>query len=98
MIGWRGDLERSEATWRRVLETDPNDPEALTGLAQVLTWQGRQTDAESALQQALRANPSYGDARALMRWVQADLRPSVSVSDGVTFQVSCANRPNSVRR
>jgi tetratricopeptide (TPR) repeat protein len=79
VIGWRGDLERSEATWRRVLETDPNDPEALTGLAQVLAWQGRQTDAESALQQALRANPSYGDARALMRWVQADLRPSVTV-------------------
>ncbi|HET9637369.1 MAG TPA: tetratricopeptide repeat protein, partial [Gemmatimonadaceae bacterium] len=80
VIGWRGDLERSEATWRRVLETDPNDPEALTGLAQVLAWEGRQTDAESALQQALRANPSYGDARALMRWVQADLRPSVTVT------------------
>ena len=80
VIGWRGDLERSERTWRRVLETDPNDPEALTGLAQVLSWQGRQTDAESALQQALRVNPSYGDARALMRWVRADLAPSVTVS------------------
>ncbi|HJP84727.1 MAG TPA: tetratricopeptide repeat protein [Gemmatimonadaceae bacterium] len=80
VIGWRGDLERSEQTWRRVLETDPNDPEALTGLAQVLSWEGRQTDAESALEQALRANPSYGDARALMRWVQADLRPSVTVT------------------
>jgi len=80
VIGWRGDLERSEATWRRVLVTDPNDPEALTGLAQVLSWEGRQADAESALAQALRANPSYGDARALMRWVQADLRPSVTVT------------------
>ena len=80
VIGWRGDLERSERTWRRVLETDPNDPEALTGLAQVLSWQGRQADAESTLQQALRANPSYGDARALMRWVQADLRPSVTIT------------------
>lgn len=80
VIGWRGDLERSESTWRRVLTTDPNDPEALTGLAQVLSWQGRQTDAEAALQQALRANPSYGDARALMRWVQADLRPSVTLT------------------
>ncbi len=80
VIGWRGDLERSEATWRRVLETDPNDPEALTGLAQVLSWEGRQTDAESTLEQALHANPSYGDARALMRWVQADLRPSIAVS------------------
>lgn len=80
VIGWRGDLERSEQTWRRVLETDPDDPEALTGLAQVLSWQGRQADAEVALHQALRANPSYGDARALMRWVQADLQPSVTIS------------------
>jgi tetratricopeptide (TPR) repeat protein len=80
VIGWRGDLDRSEETWRQVLVTDPNDVEALTGLAQVLSWQGRQGDAETALQHALRANPGYGDARALMRLVQADLRPSVSVS------------------
>jgi thioredoxin-like negative regulator of GroEL len=78
VIGWRGELNRSERTWRRVLETDPRDPEALTGLAQVLTWQGRQSDAEVALQLALQANPSYGDARTLLRWVQADLRPSVT--------------------
>jgi len=80
VISWRGDLDRSEETWRQVLVTDPNDVEALTGLAQVLSWQGRQGDAETALQHALRANPSYGDARALMRLVQADLRPSVTVS------------------
>ncbi len=80
VIGWRGDLQRSEHTWRQVLTTDPADPEALTGLAQVLSWQGRQTDAESTLQLALRANPIYGDARTLLRLVQADLRPSVTMS------------------
>ena len=80
VIGWRGELDRSEQTWRRVLQTDPSDAEALTGLAQVLSWQGRQTDAETALQAALRGNPSYGDARTLLRWVQADLRPSVTVT------------------
>lgn len=80
VIGWRGDLQRSEETWRKVLVTDPNDPEALTGLAQTLSWQGRQTDAESALQLALRANPAYGDARSLLRFVAADLRPSVTIS------------------
>jgi tetratricopeptide (TPR) repeat protein len=80
VIGWRGELDRSEQTWRQVLETDPRDPEALTGLAQVLTWQGRQTDAESALQLALRTNPAYGDARTLLRWVQADLRPSATIT------------------
>lgn len=80
VISWRGDLQRSEETWRRVLVTDPNDPEALTGLAQVLSWQGRQTDAETALQHALRSNPGYGDARSLLRFVEADLRPAVIVS------------------
>ncbi len=91
VIGWRGELDRSEQTWRKVLETDPRDPEALTGLAQVLTWQGRQTDAESALQLALRANPAYGDARTLLRWVQADLRPSAIVS-AVSINDSDHNR------
>jgi tetratricopeptide (TPR) repeat protein len=95
VIGWRGDLQRSEQTWRQVLVTDPNDPEALTGLAQVLSWQGRQGDAESALQQALRANPAYGDARALLRLVQADLRPSVTVS-GLSTDDSDDNRATSL--
>jgi len=95
VIGWRGELDRSERTWRQVLETDPNDPEALTGLAQVLTWQGRQTDAETALQLALRANPSYGDARTLLRWVQADLRPSVTIT-GLSINDSDQNRSTGV--
>lgn len=91
VIGWRGDLRRSERAWRQVLVTDPADPEALTGLAQVLSWQGRQADAETALQLALRANPAYGDARTLMRWVQADLRPSVTVT-GIGSNDSDDNR------
>jgi tetratricopeptide (TPR) repeat protein len=95
VIAWRGDLQRSEETWRQVLVTDPNDPEALTGLAQVLSWQGRQADAESALQHALRANPAYGDARTLLRVVQADLRPSVTVS-GLSTNDSDDNRASSL--
>ena len=80
VIAWRGELERSERAWRQVLGTDPNDPEALTGLAQILSWQGRPSDAETALRQALQANPVYGDARTLLRWVQADLAPSATIS------------------
>jgi tetratricopeptide (TPR) repeat protein len=80
VIAWRGELHRSEAAWRQVLDIRPSDAEALTGLAQILSWQGRQSDAETALQLALRSNPAYGDARALLRWVEADLRPSVTVT------------------
>ncbi len=91
IIAWTGDLQRSEQTWRQVLVTDPADPEALTGLAQVLRWQGRQSEAETALQAALRANPTYGDARALLRLVQADLRPSVTIT-GIGTNDSDDNR------
>jgi tetratricopeptide (TPR) repeat protein len=94
MIGWRGELDRSERTWREVLATDPADPEALTGLAQVLSWQGRQSDAETALQAALRANPAYGEARTLLRWVQADMRPSVTIT-GMGINDSDNNRSTS---
>lgn len=95
VIGWRGDLQRSERTWRQVLVTDPADAEALTGLAQVLSWQGRQSDAETTLQLALRANPAYGDARALLRLVQADLRPNVTLT-GVGNNDSDNNRSTSL--
>jgi len=84
VIGWRGELERSERAWRQVLETDPKDPEALTGLAQTLSWEGRPADAETALQLALQSNPVYGDARDLLRWVRADLSPSSTASALVT--------------
>ena len=79
VIAWRGELERSERAWRQVLDTDPHDAEALTGLAQILSWQGRPSDAERTLQLALQANPVYGDAHALLRWVHADLAPSTTI-------------------
>ena len=80
VIASRGELERSERAWRQVLDIRPNDAEALTGLAQTLSWQGRPSDAETALQLALQANPAYGDARTLLRWVRADLRPSATIT------------------
>lgn len=80
VIAWRGELQRSEHAWRQVLDIRPNDAEALTGLGQILSLQGRPSDAETALQRALQVDPSYGDARALLRWVQADLRPSATIT------------------
>jgi tetratricopeptide (TPR) repeat protein len=77
---WRGNLQDSEVAWRQLLDRRPNDPEALTGLAEVLRWQGRDGDAADALAHALRTDPTYGDARALLRWVRADMRPSASIT------------------
>ncbi|MDB4871895.1 MAG: Tetratricopeptide 2 repeat protein [Gemmatimonadales bacterium] len=95
VIAARGELERSERAWRDVLDIRPNDAEALTGLAQTLSWQGRPSDAETALQLALQANPAYGDARTLLRWVQADLRPSATVT-GLGTNDSDHNRATTV--
>ncbi|HUQ99733.1 MAG TPA: tetratricopeptide repeat protein [Gemmatimonadaceae bacterium] len=77
---WRGNLQDSETAWRQLLERRPKDAEALTGLAEVLRWQGREVDAADALEMALRSDPTYGDARALLRWVRADMRPSVTLT------------------
>lgn len=73
VAAWRGDLARSERLWRAVTERHPDDAEAWTGLAQVLRWSGRAGLAERALARALEAEPGYGDARAQLPWVRAEL-------------------------
>ncbi|MBA3645124.1 MAG: tetratricopeptide repeat protein [Gemmatimonadaceae bacterium] len=80
IAAWRGELRRSTRAWRQIVDFHPTDAEALTGLAQVLSWQGRQSEAKTMLGRALNANPDYGDARALLRWVDAELRPSVTIA------------------
>ena len=80
LYGWRGDFRRSIRTWREVLAVHPDDAEALTGLAQVLRWQGHASDAQVALVHALRVRPDDDDARALLQWVRADLRPTASTT------------------
>jgi tetratricopeptide (TPR) repeat protein len=74
---WRGDLARSERIWRSLSARYPEDPEVWTGLAQVLRWSGRAQQAEHALERALAAEPAYGDARAQLPWVRADLATGV---------------------
>jgi len=84
VTAWRGELAQSLDAWDRVIVARPNDPEALTGRAQVLHWMGRDGDADAALRRALVVNPGYGDARVLLRWVDAALRPTVTVSTSGT--------------
>lgn len=80
VTAWRGELASSLDAWDRVIVTRPDDPEALTGRAQVLHWMGRDRDADVALRRALQVNRGYGDARVLRRWVNAALRPAATVN------------------
>lgn len=81
VAAWRGDLGTSESRWRAVLAQTPDDPEALTGLAQTLLWEGNPRLARTMLRRALAMQPAYGDAQALGPWIDAALastmRPSV---------------------
>ena len=79
VTAWGGQLQQSLEAWRQIVAARPADPEALTGLGQVLHWLGRDAEADAALALALRANPGYGDARVLRRWVDAVLRPAVTL-------------------
>ena len=84
VAAWRGELVQSLDAWDRVIRSRPADAEALTGRAQVLHWMGRDRDAHVTLRTALTANPGYGDARVLLRWVDAALRPVVTMNSAGT--------------
>lgn len=83
VAAWRGDLVRSERRWRALAARFPDDPEVWTGLAQVLRWTGRPALAGAALERALAAEPGYGDARAQLPWVRAEL--SAGLEPVVTY-------------
>lgn len=78
VLAWRGDLEGAEARWRELVTRHPDDAEAWVGLGQVLRWQGRTFAARDALARALALAPSSNDAREQLRWVEAEIAPSVS--------------------
>ena len=80
VAAWRGDLGASESRWRSVLAQTPDDPEALTGLAQTLLWEGNPRLARTMLRRALTMQPGYGDAHALLPWIDAALAPMVRPS------------------
>ncbi|MGQ0538442.1 MAG: tetratricopeptide repeat protein [Gemmatimonadaceae bacterium] len=79
VAAWQGDLVRSERLWRSVAGAAPNDPEAWTGLAQVLRWRARAFDALDALDSALAHSPGYRDAVNQRRWLDADLAPMLAL-------------------
>jgi tetratricopeptide (TPR) repeat protein len=65
-LGWQAvladDDAAAEAHFRAALALAPNDPEVLTGLAQVFRRQGQLRDAVLLCDAAIRANPGYAHA------------------------------------
>ncbi|WP_267110360.1 tetratricopeptide repeat protein, partial [Xanthomonas sacchari] len=51
--------------WRKLLRVDPNQPDALLGLAQIDLAQGRQTDARKRLAQLQKAHPQAPQTQRL---------------------------------
>ncbi|KMM73766.1 cellulose synthase [Xanthomonas sp. NCPPB 1128] len=51
--------------WRKLLQVDPNQPDALLGLAQIDLAQGRQTDARKRLAQLQKAHPQAPQTQRL---------------------------------
>src|SRR6202034_2567037 len=63
VLGRRGDLRGAETQYRAALGRQPNNADALVGLARVLTRQGRGAEAEAALARAETAGDNRGGAR-----------------------------------
>ena len=65
-LGWHsliaGDDSSAEQHFRAALALAPNDPEVLTGMAQILRRQGRLRDAVLHCDAAIRAAPAYAPA------------------------------------
>jgi tetratricopeptide (TPR) repeat protein len=58
LLAWKGRWSEGEAEYKRVLEKVPNDTDILTGLADVLLWQQKNTEALQVLERAQAISPS----------------------------------------
>ena len=58
LLAWKGRWSEGEAEYKLVLDKVPNDTDILTGLADVLLWQKKYTEALETLDQARKISPS----------------------------------------
>jgi YaiO family outer membrane protein len=58
LLAWSGRTAESEAEYRTVLEKAPNDIDVLTGLADVLVWQNKFSDALAVLDRSPSVSPA----------------------------------------
>ena len=63
LLAWTNRWNESEVEYQAVLQCAPRDTDILVGLADLLTWQGRQTEAIAFLDQASAIDASRNDVQ-----------------------------------
>lgn len=83
---WQGDLNQAEQDYLHVLETSPEDPDALWGLADVRHAQGRHPEAIELASKSLSVLPANVDALLVLARAHAKVGHWTSVEQ-VTGQI-----------
>ena len=63
LLAWTNRWNESEVEYQAVLQSAPHDTDILVGLADLLIWQGLQTEAIALLDQASAIDPSRNDVQ-----------------------------------
>jgi predicted O-linked N-acetylglucosamine transferase (SPINDLY family) len=89
-----GDLVAAEQSLRMALDTQPDFPEALTYLANILCTQEKHPEAISCLERATRSDPEYGEAWGSLGAINGLLGNYVEAE--ACSRRACALQPDSV--
>ncbi len=69
--GWQGKYEEAAAIYRRLIQNNPRDIEALLGLARVLSWQKKYQESAALYQQVRDLRPDLPDGEIGLLRLQA---------------------------
>jgi predicted Zn finger-like uncharacterized protein len=89
-----GDLERARVLYQSVLEEQPGNTEALSGVADVARKRGDSATAQKMYEKVLEANPSYLPAlmaSADAKWDSGDRRGAISLYRRIVEQAGASS-------
>ncbi len=76
------------AEWRRAIELDPNQTEALNWLSMNLSWSGNTEEAREKLERAMRLNPleKYYFPRGMIAFMDGDYEEAIQILEKLIVQ------------
>jgi tetratricopeptide (TPR) repeat protein len=77
---WHGELAAAERAFESILDGDPNNVDALIGLAQARRWSGRPLAATAPVARAVLLAPDRRDSREELAWAYVDAGRPVRAS------------------